>query len=57
VLRVTAVRRWLGAASGDGLSEVTLSASSMDPRKALVEYQVGAAAAAADCKESTAKPT
>ncbi|WIA17082.1 hypothetical protein OEZ85_013981 [Tetradesmus obliquus] len=40
--RVTyfAADRWLGAASGDGLSEVTLAASSVDPRRALVEYQL-----------------
>lgn len=32
--------RWLGAASSDGLSEITLTASAADPRKALVDYQV-----------------
>lgn len=32
--------RWLGALSSDGLSEVTLTASSTDPRQAKSEYQV-----------------
>lgn len=49
--------RWLGAASGDGLSEVTLTASSVDPRRALVEYQVGAAAAACICSSSRSRGT
>eukprot|EP00775_Hariotina_reticulata_P013433 gene13433-13561_t len=34
------VDRWLGEASPDGLSEITITASNDDPRKSMCEYQV-----------------